>query len=255
MPPGVAEAVQLRLADAGVVVDRDLAHAQVAPERLEHHLRRELHPRRMEVERLERAPPGGAHAAMGVGDLHTEEEVEKPGEDRVPDVAVEPRHRLAVDRALKPRADHQVVAVSEPLDEGRELAERICAIRVRHHDVLALRVGQAGEVGAAVAGPLLADDSRAVVRRDPGRVVGRSIVHDDHLARAARRPDARPGIVHDRPDGIRLVQARDHDRDLGRHWAIIGVGRRRGILASVDRWLRRRALYRSASVSTGTASA
>ena len=44
MAPRVAEAVELRLADARVVVDRDLADPQLAAECLEDHLRRELHP-------------------------------------------------------------------------------------------------------------------------------------------------------------------------------------------------------------------
>ena len=117
VPPGVAEAVELRLADARVVVDRDLAHPEAAAERLEDHLRGELHPGRVEVERRERVAAHRPHPAVGVGDLHAEEEVEQPGEDRVPDVAVEPRHRLAVDRPLEAGAHHEVVAGGEALDE------------------------------------------------------------------------------------------------------------------------------------------
>jgi hypothetical protein len=44
VPPRVTEAVQLRLADARVVVDRDLADREIATVRLEDHLRGELHP-------------------------------------------------------------------------------------------------------------------------------------------------------------------------------------------------------------------
>ena len=108
--PGVAEAVELRLADARVVVDRDLAHAELAAVGLEDHLRRELHPGRVEVERRERVAPHRAHPAVGVRDLHAEEDVQEAGQDRVADVAVEPRHRLAVDRPLEARAHHEVVA-------------------------------------------------------------------------------------------------------------------------------------------------
>ena len=104
VPPGASQAVQLRLAHARVVVDRDLAHAELAAERLEDHLRRELHARGVEVERLEGVALHCAHAAVRVRDLHPEEDVQHPREDRVPDVAVEPRHRLAVDRSLEPRA-------------------------------------------------------------------------------------------------------------------------------------------------------
>ena len=40
-----------------------------------------------------------------------------PGEDRIPDEAVEEGHRVAVDRPLEARADHEVVSMIEALDE------------------------------------------------------------------------------------------------------------------------------------------
>ena len=110
----------------------------------------------------------GAHPAVRVGDLHAEEDVQEAGEDRVADVAVEPRHRLAVDRPLEAGAHHEVVALREALDERREVLHRIRLVGVAHHDVVALRHGEPGEVGAAVAGPLLAHDGRAVLGGDLG---------------------------------------------------------------------------------------
>ncbi len=141
--PCVAEAVQLRLADAWVVVDRDLADPQLAPEGLEDHLGGELHPGRVEVEGLEGVAPHRAHAAVGVGDLHAEEDVEEAGEDRVADVPVEPRHRLAVDRPLEARAHDEVVAGREALDERCEVAHRVRLVGVAHHDEVAARDGEA----------------------------------------------------------------------------------------------------------------
>ena len=83
--------------------------------------------------------------------------------------------------------------------------------------------GESGQVGAAVAGPLLADDDRAVLGGDLRRAVGRGVVDDDHLARAPRAADPLPCLVDDGADRVLLVQARDHDRDLGRlHGGIIG---------------------------------
>ena len=110
--PGVAEAVELRLADARVVVDRDLADREPAPVRLEDHLRGELHPGRVEVEHGQRLAADRPHPAVRVGDLHAEEDVEHAGEDRVADEAVQERHRVAVDRPLEARADHEVVALT-----------------------------------------------------------------------------------------------------------------------------------------------
>ena len=110
--PGITEAVQLRLADPRVVVDRHLAHGEPAAVRLEDHLRRELHPGRVEVEYRKRLAADRAHPAVRVGDLHAEEHVEHASEDRVADEAVEERHRVAVDRSLEAGADHEVVAAS-----------------------------------------------------------------------------------------------------------------------------------------------
>ena len=74
---------------------------------------------------------------------------------------------------------------------------------------------EAREVRAAVAGPLLADDDRAVLGGDLGGPVGRRVVDDDHLARPAGAPDPLERLVDDRADRVLLVQARDHHRDLG----------------------------------------
>ena len=220
VPPGVAEAVELRLADARVVVDRDLAHGQPAAVRLEDHLRGELHPGRVEVERRQRVAADRSHAAVRVGDLHAEEDVEHARQDRVADEAVEERHRVAVDRPLEARADDEVVSLLELVDERRELLQRVGLVGVAHDDVLAARFCEAREVGAPVAAPRLGDDARAVRGGDLRRAVGRAVVDDDHLTGSSRASDPFERLVDDPPDGLLLVQAGDDDGDLrcrGRH--------------------------------------
>ena len=54
----------------------------------------------------------GAHAAVGVAHAGAEEEVERAGEHRVADVAVQPRHRAGLD-AVHAVAHHEVGAVLE----------------------------------------------------------------------------------------------------------------------------------------------
>ena len=54
----------------------------------------------------------GAHAAVGVADAGLEEEVQDPAEDRVADVAVQPRHRARLD-VVHPVAHDEVGAVVE----------------------------------------------------------------------------------------------------------------------------------------------
>src|SRR5262249_27979103 len=71
--PRVAEAVQLRLSDPRVVVDRDLADGEVTSIGLEHHLGGELHPGRVEVEYLHGVTSYRAHPAVRVRDLHPKE--------------------------------------------------------------------------------------------------------------------------------------------------------------------------------------
>ncbi len=100
----------------------------------------------------------------------------------LPTCRFEPRHRLAVDRAFEARAHHQVVAGSEALDERREVRHRVGLVGVSHDDVLAPGDREPREVRAAVAGPFLAHDGRAVVCGDLGGAVGRGVVDDDHLA-------------------------------------------------------------------------
>jgi hypothetical protein len=214
VPPGVAEALQLRLAGSRKVVDRDLVDGELAPERLEHHLGGELHPRGMEVEVVQRGAAHRPHPAVGVRHLHAEHAVQQAGEDRIAEPAVRPGHRTLVDAAVEPRAEDEVAAVLERVHELPELAQWIRAVGVSHHHVLTAGVRKPREVGAPVAALGLPDHDRSVRGGDLRRAVGRAVVDDDHLAGPAARLDALPGLVDDRADGALLVQARDDDRDL-----------------------------------------
>ena len=83
--------------------------------------------------------------------------------------------------------------------------------------------------GAERAGLLEGDHLRG--RREVRQRLGRGGAADRaagavaHLALAARAPDSLPGLVHDRPDRLLFVEARDHDQRA----AVDGVG---GVLAS-----------------------
>src|SRR5205085_6492312 len=217
VPPRVADAAELRLAGARVVVDRKLAHAQPASERLEHHLGGELHSRRVEVERRQRRAAERAHPAVRVGHLDAEQPVQQSGQDRVADPAVRPRHRAFVDAAPEPRAEDEIRAFLERVHERRQVRDRIRAVRVGHDDVVALCLRDTREVRAAVAAPRLVDDGRAVLHGDLGRAVRRAVVDDDHLPGPAGALDPGPRLVHDRSHGRLLVKTGDHHRDLRRH--------------------------------------
>ena len=169
----------------------------------------------MKVELRRGVLADSAHPAVGVRDLDAEEEVEHPGQDRVPDEAVEKRHGVAVDRSLEAGAHDQVVALLEPVDERAELLQRVGLVGVSHDDVLASRLLEPGQIRAAVAAAMLGDDPRSVLGGGLGRAIDGAVVHDQDLSRATRTADPLERLVDDVPDGLFLVQAGDDDGDLG----------------------------------------
>ena len=149
-------------------------------------------------------------------DAGAEEQVEEARQQRVADVAVQPRHRARVD-VVHAVADHQVGAVLELGDEARDLVEVVGQVGVGHHDVLAARGREAGEVGAAVAAPRLVDDARAGRRRELARCRPRSRCRRRRPRRGSPlRSSASQRAAHAALDVLRLVEARDHDGDQRR---------------------------------------
>ena len=136
MAPAVAEARQLALAAARVVFDRELGDPQVLLGGPDHHLRGELHAGRAQVQARQHVAAQRAHAAVGVLDAGAEEQVQQAREDRVADVAVQPRHRAGLD-VVHAVADHHLRAVLERRDEARDLVEVVGQVGVGHHDVAA----------------------------------------------------------------------------------------------------------------------
>ena len=202
--------------------DRKLADVELRIRRTDHHLGGELHPGRTQVESWQRVSADRAQPAMCVADGRAVENVEKAGEDRIPDPA-QPGHRAGLD-VLQPVAHDQLGAVVELFDEARDLVEVVSQIRVDHDDVIALRGRETRQIGAAIAAVRLLDDDRSGGPREVGAPVIRTVVGDDHLTVDA-------ALVQDAPRGsdalldVRgLVQARDHDgytrhgrRSRGRH--------------------------------------
>ena len=182
---------------ARVVLDRELADVEPLLGGADHHLGGELHARRAQVEARQDVAADAAHAAVRVAHAGAEEEVEDARQDRVADVAVQPRHRARLD-VRHAVADHHVGAVVEPLDEARDLGEVVRQVGVGHHDVLAARRAEAGQIGAAVAALGLVDDARSGRRGELGAAVGRAVVGDDDLARdaASRSSAARARTTH-----------------------------------------------------------
>src|SRR5207247_10876252 len=95
----------------------NLRNPQVGQRRFYHHLAGELHPAGAEVQTREALPPKRPDATMEVTALGPVEPPAEPGEDGVPDVAVQRGHGSGLDPALEPVPDDDVVALAELLDE------------------------------------------------------------------------------------------------------------------------------------------
>ena len=211
MAPAVPEPRELGVPPAGVVLDRQLPDLEVRLRGPDHHLGGELHPGRAQVECRQNIAPEGPHPAVRIGDPGVEEEVEHPGEHRVADVPVQPRHRTRLD-VVHAIAHHQLGAAVQLGHEARDVAEVIRQVGVRHHDVVALGSRKAREVRAAVSAAGLVDDVGARCLGEPSAAVVGAVVDHDHLARQATAHEALVGVGHAALDRLGLVEAGDHHR-------------------------------------------
>ncbi len=197
----------------GRVGDRELADRELLLRGADHHLRRELHAGRTQVERRQDVAPESAHPAVRVAHAGAEEEVERSAEQRIADVAMHPVHRARLD-VVHPVAHDELGAVAQLLDEPRDVGERIGHVGVEHHDVLAAGGAEAGEVGRAVAAARLVHDTRSGGGGELGAAVIGVVVGDDDLADDPRLVHRGTRAADALLDVLGLVEARDHHRDL-----------------------------------------
>ena len=155
-----------------------------------------------------------AHAAVDVGELAAEDDVQDPRRDRRAEVAVQRRHRAGLDVAAEARAHDELVAVAELLDERRELAEVVRAVAVAHDDVLAADVRERVDVRPTEAALRRRSTRAPRGERDLGRAIRRA-VDDQDLADHAGLREALLAPVDEVADRELLVERRDDDRDLG----------------------------------------
>ncbi len=136
--------------------------------------------------------PQGAHAAVRIVNPGAEEEVQRPGEHRVPHVAVQPRHGPGMD-VVHPVADDHLGSRFELCDETRNVTEVVGQVGVRHHDVAPARGGESGAIGASVAAARLVNHD-ARLRRPPA-------------ARCRPSSRCRPPPLHPRRRSLRAPRA------------------------------------------------
>ena len=216
VPPAVAPGAQVRRAAAAVGAQHGghLCDGPARHRRPNHELARELHAGRAQAELARLVGAEGADAAVEVADVPLEEQPADEREHRVAQVLVQEGHGTGLDPALEPVAHHQVVAGTHGLDEGAEVVERVAVVGIGHQDVSTARGLDASADGGAVAAHRHVDHARPGRAGEVLRPVGAAVVGEDHLARHAQLAHRGERLAHAHLDGLGLVEARQHHRQL-----------------------------------------
>ena len=216
MPPGIPESGQLGNAFARLVRHGDFGDAELFLQGMDHHLAGEFHPGRAQPHEVIGLPAESAQAAMGVRYGPAEQDPQKPGQERVPDMAVGPAHGPGQDRAPETGPDDEIAALAEAIDEPRDLQEIVGVVGIAHDDEAAPGFLDAPAESRSVS-PAGFEEQSAV--RPPGfddrdGPVGRTVVDDDHFAPDLPLPEDGLDLVQADADGRLFVQAGQDDRDL-----------------------------------------
>src|SRR4029077_1162689 len=156
----------------------------------------------------------GAEAAVRVADRGVKEDPADAGEDGVAEPRVRPGHCARLDSAQEAIADYELVALAQLGDQRTDGREVVARISVAHDDEAALRGIDAADQGAAVPLALDVHHPRAQLARDQLRTVAAAVVGDDDLGGVPALLDRPPRPGDASGQGLHLVEAWHHDRDL-----------------------------------------
>jgi hypothetical protein len=187
MPPSILPRPQMRRAASsiGQLRRRYFANLHSQQGRLHHHLAGKLHPRRPHVHSPVAFPPEPPHPAVKIPTLRLEKQPAHPRQHRIPQVAVQKRHRSLGNPAAEPVAHHKILSLSAAPQETAEYeSDRGSHPRQPStHTRPALR--NSAHQRAAVSLLRHPHDPRAFCLGNLGRPVRRTIVGDNHFARHA----------------------------------------------------------------------
>src|SRR5262245_57798899 len=104
MAPAIAPRAQVRGARAAIRGECRgyLGDLQLEQRRLDDHLRRELHPRRLQTEPVHDVAAKSAQPAMEITDVAAKEQTADERECGIAQIAVQKRHRPRLNAALEP---------------------------------------------------------------------------------------------------------------------------------------------------------
>ena len=98
---------------------------------------------------------------MKIAHRTLEEQASNPGENGIPEIAVQWRHRARQNSALEPVSHHQVISFAQLSDERIQLREIVTVIRIAHQNESSARGCDASVQRAPVTARLDRNDSRS----------------------------------------------------------------------------------------------
>src|SRR6185295_10736347 len=120
----------------------------------------ELHPRGPQIQSEHCCAVETPQATMEIAGRTLEKEPADSSEHRIAKIAMQIRHRTRLDSPKKTVAHHQVIAISQLIDERPEVGEVITVIRVAHDHVFTASGSNASHQGIAVSLSLNLNHSR-----------------------------------------------------------------------------------------------
>ena len=125
--------------------------------------------------------------------------------------------------SFESRAHHELVPVSDPIEESGKRRKIVRAVRIGHDDDVAGGRGEPGHVRGTVSAAALAHHARARGRRDLGGPVGGPVIDDDDFAGDTGFFHRVERFTDDGGNALDFVEARKDHRHAFAHGVRLSV--------------------------------
>jgi hypothetical protein len=151
---------------------------------------------------------------MKVRDRRLEEDTTKKAQYRVTEPSVQKWHGAWLDGAPEPRPHDQIGSISQRLDHRDRLTKVVTLVGITHDQQSPSGDGQTAHQSAAVSASVDVDNTDPVLEGNGLRSIGTPVVGDYNLRIEVIRLDTRPRSLDTGSQGVSLVEAGHHERDL-----------------------------------------
>ena len=216
MPETIGNRAQVRGAISLVSEDgdRNLGNTHLVACRFDDHLDAEFETCCPYVDLLQQLSTEATDSAVRIVDRGTVDEPDQPRNEWVADVTVAPRHRAALHLSRKPIPDHEVVPLTQLLEDSRNVVVVVLAVRIGEDHKASSCVSRPPAHCAAVSSDSHMHDASASGSGDLGRSVRGAVVSHDDLPGQLTSVQNLAGVTHAMLDGAHLVETRDDDGQL-----------------------------------------